>query len=187
MANSSLLSEQLKRPDKTPIGWPWQLFTFGMIALSLSLFVFLGMKFGYLPYLNAQIKNREAELKTLEKSITEEQKQTLISFYSQLINSDTLLKSHKFGSKFFDALEKNTHERVYFADLTLMGEEKIAKLNGIAPSFEIVSEQLDLFKKTSGVDKVSLESAQVRDKEGIYFSITLNLNDLIFQQQTNGD
>ncbi len=181
--NPSLLDEQLKKTQRSVTGWPWQLFTFGIIALSLSFFVYLGMRFGYIPYLDSQIKKYDQQIKSYDKTVTEDQKKSLVLFYSQLVNAESLLQSHKISSKLFSSLEKSTHPNVFLTDLSLATVEKSAKITGVASNFDVLSSQLDLFKKMDGVKRVSLDSSQLREGTGVTFSVVLDLDEKIFQLQ----
>jgi nitrogen fixation/metabolism regulation signal transduction histidine kinase len=176
----SALEEELKRPDSLPVGWPWRLLLFMAIVFCTMAALYLGMTLGYKPYLNSQINSLDQKISQLSQSIDEEQQKSLISFYSQLININNLLKTHSESSKFFDFLEKNTSGRVYYesADLSVSG--KTVKLEGIAASYSVLAEQIEIFRRASEVEGVFLDGSSV-GQSGIDFSATLSLNPIIFE------
>ncbi len=177
----SLLSEQLKKREVVPTGWPWQLFTLGIIAFIMTIVIYFGIKIGYTPYLNSKITVEEKKISDFAKSVSDSQKKELIGFYSQFVNAQSILDAHRISSKFFDNLESNTHQSVYFTDLNLSTVEKTVRISGIAPDFDVLSNQLDLFKKIPGVVKVSIDNAQARAGAGISFSVLIVFNSEMFK------
>jgi hypothetical protein len=176
----SALEEELKRPDSLPVGWPWRLLLFMAIVFCTMAALYLGMTLGYQPYLNSQIRSLDQEIGQLSQSIDEEQQKRLISFYSQLVNINNLLETRPETSKFFDFLEKNTSGRVYYKSAELSVTEMTAKLEGIATSYSVLAEQIEIFRRASGVERVSLDSSSVGGS-GIDFSATLSLSSGIFE------
>lgn len=177
----SLLSEQLRRQDTAPVGWPWQLFTLSIIALIMTVVVYLGIKVGYIPYLNSRISTEEAKIEEFGRSVSDTQKAELIAFYSQLVNAESLLENHIINSKFFDSLEANTHEAVYLTDLNFSSKDGSARISGVAPDFDTLAAQLDLFGKMSGAIRVSLDNAQQQATAGVGFSALIVFNTEMFR------
>ncbi len=172
---TSVLEEQLKRGERLPVGWPWRLLTFTIIVFAIILSIYFGMILGYNPYLNLQIKNLDQKITELSQTIDETQQKTLIDFYSQLVNVQDLLNSHTICSRFFDFLEKNTHQNVYYLSLNLSLAEKNARIDGIVPNYNILAQQLELFRKAPEIERVFLDDSRVVEGGGIRFTSRLIL------------
>jgi len=170
--HQSILEEELKKGEKLPVGWPWQLLVFTIIVFGVMVVSYLGMQLGYKPYLNSQIKSLDAKIANLSQVVDEEQQKNLITLYSQWINIQNLLNSHTVPSKLFDFLEKNTHSQIYYLSLNFSLMKKSIILEGMSPNYNILTQQLELFQRASEIEKVFLENAQ-NSGGGIRFSIQL--------------
>ena len=180
------LEEQLGRSERLPVGWPWRLLIFTFIIFGLTVVTYLGMSFGYKPYLNSRIKNLDAEIANLSQSVDEQQQKNLASFYSSLVNIQNLLASHPVASKFFDFLEKNTHQKIYYLSLNLSLLEKNIRLDGVAPDYDAIAQQLELFRKAPEIERIFLDDSRALDTGGIRFSIRFVFKPaLMSQNQTN--
>lgn len=168
----SILEEQLKAGERLPVGWPWRLLLFTVIVFGITVFLFLGMSLGYKPFLNSRAKALDKEIANLTESIGEEQQKDLINFYSQLVNIQNLLANHAAASKLFDFLEKNTHQQVSYLSLNLSLAEKNLKLDGNAPDYNILVQQLESFRRAPEINQVFLEDSKLGEA-GIRFSIRL--------------
>ncbi len=175
------IEEQLSRKEKLPVGWPWRLLTFSLIILGLTVVTYAGMAFGYKPYLNSRIKNLDAEINNLSQSVDEQQQADLKNFYSGLINIQQLLASHPTASKFFDFLEENTSQEIYYISLNMSWPEKNAKLDGVAPDYDAITQQLELFRQAPQIESVFLDDSRALEQGGIRFSIRLVFNQASFK------
>jgi len=172
----SALEEELKRAEKLPVGWPWRLLLFSIIVLGATVASYLGISLGYKPYLNSQIKTLDAKIAGLSQSVGEEQQKNLVTLYSQLNNIKKLLDSHTNASKIFDLLEKNTKPQIYYFSLNLSLAGKNIELDGSAPSFGVLAEQLEVFKQIPEIQKVSLGDSIAMPDGSVNFSIRLIFN-----------
>jgi hypothetical protein len=170
---NSALEQELKKPERLPVGWPWRLLVFVVIIFGVTVATYLGMTLGYKPYLDSQIKTLDAKITNLNQAVDEEQQKNLVGLYSQLVNIQSLLNSHPVASKFFDFLEKNTHQQIYYTALNLSLTEKSAKLEGIAVNYIILAQQLELFRKIPEIEKVFLDDSRLTEEGSIRFSIRL--------------
>jgi hypothetical protein len=150
------------------------------IVFCFTAALYLGMTLGYKPYLNSQISGLDQKISQLSQSIDEGQQKKLISFYSQLINIDGLLKTRSETSKFFDFLEKNTSGKVYYESADLSAAEKTVKLEGVAASYSVLAEQMEIFRRAPEIKGISLDNSSVGES-GIDFSAKLSLNEKIFE------
>ena len=168
---NSALEQELKRPERLSVGWPWRLLVFGFIILGMTVASYFGMVFGYTPYLNSQITSLDQKIAGLSQTIDEQQQKKLATFYSQLINVQGLLNSHPAVSKLFDFLEKNTHQNVYYQLLDLSLPEKSLKLEGNASSYNVLSQQLELFRLAPETERVFLDNSRPAQTGEINFSM----------------
>ncbi len=175
------IEEQLSRKEKLPVGWPWRLLAFTLIILGLTVISYLGMAFGYRPYLNSRIKNLDTEIANLSQSVDEQQQANLKNFYSGLINIQQLLASHPVASKFFDFLEKNTSQKIYYLSLNMSWPEKNVKLEGVAPDYDAITQQLELFRQAPEIENVFLDDSRALEQGGIRFSIRLVFKQALFK------
>lgn len=170
---NSALEQELMKKEKLPVGWPWRLLLFTIIVFGVTIVTYLGMEFGYKPYLNSQMTRLDGQITSLSQQIDVNQQKNLIDFYSQLVNAQKLLTSHVSASKLFDFLEKDTYQKIYYTSLNFSLDEKSIKLGGIANDYDALSKQLELFRQAPEIDNVFLDDSRLSDQGGISFSITL--------------
>ncbi len=169
----NIIEEQLaKSGGRLPTALPWQLLIFSFIFLGAAVAVYLGMDFGYKPFLNSQIKSLDAKINNLGNAVNQDQQNSLINLYSQLTNIKGILKSHVMPSKLFDELEADTQSQIYYSELDLSLSQNKLGLKGFAPDYNALAQQLDLFKKSAMFSGVLLENAKLANNE-INFSIQL--------------
>lgn len=167
------IGEQFGRGDIS-IGWPWRLLVFSLFAVSLAIFLYLAMIFGYKPYLNNQIKIYSQKIDKLGSAVKEEEKASFLTFYSQLVNLQTILDKHIYGSSFFNFLEKNTSPRVSYLNVNLLVSEHLLKIVGLTASFNDLAQQIAVFDRNPFIKRVVLENVGFAN-EGLRFSLTLFL------------
>lgn len=176
----TLLEEELKKGEKLSVGWPWRLLIFSFLVFAIAIIVYFGMLLGYKPFLNSQIENLNQEIAYLSQQIDEEQQRNLVEFYSQLINVKTLSENHVITSKFLEFLETNTHQDIYYFSLNLSFSENSARIEGVVPNYDILSQQLESFRTSPEVERISLEDSQ-RAENGVRFTVRLFLKSEIFR------
>lgn len=169
----SLLEEQLKKRERLPVGWPWRLLVFATIVFGLTVAIYFGMVIGYKPYLDSQVKNLDQKIVSLGQAIDEQQQKSMVIFYSQLINIQSLLASHQTASNLFGFLEKNTHQNVYYDSLSLSLPERNVKIDGNASDYNVLVQQLELFRRAPEIERVLLDNSRSADGGRIHFSIRL--------------
>ncbi|MEK7555311.1 MAG: PilN domain-containing protein [Patescibacteria group bacterium] len=169
--NQSPLEQEL-RAEKLSLGLPWRILLLAIIVFGATVFIYFGMLLGYKPYLNSQLKKVDSEISILSEKVGEEQQNNLTEFYSQLTNIQRLFNSHILSSNVFGLLEENTNKGVFFASMNLSVKEKEVRLDGIASSYKILAEQLELFRLNPKIEQIYLKNSQLR--EGAV-SFTINL------------
>ena len=172
----NVLEEQLRKSgNRIPAKLPWQLLVFSFAIFGLIFASYLGMIFGYKPYLNSQISGANAQVKELGKAVDIEQQKDLTNIYSQLTNIQDLLDSHVITSTLFDELERSTYPQIYYTNFTLSLSENKLELKGISQDYLTLVKQLDFFKNSQLFNDISIDSAK-STLDGISFTIKVVLS-----------
>lgn len=161
--------------ESLPVGWPWRFFMVSFVIFLVSILSYLGLAFGYNPYLNSEIAKKDGEINQLSGAVSKENQDKFIQIYSQMINIKSLLDSHIFSSNVLSLLEQRTHPKVYFTGVNLKSPERELELDGIAASFSVLAEQLEIFAQTKDIEKYTLGQSQLNG-DVVQFRITLKLN-----------
>ena len=167
-------------PESLPVGWPWRFFSVSLIIFSATLLVYLGLVFGYKPFLNSNIQTIDAEIGKLSQTVTKEDQEQFIKFYSQLTNLKLLLDNHSVSSKVFSALEQMTNQKVFYRSATLKIPEQELELDGVAESYGVLSEQLEAFTQSGGVERFILSQSQTGEG-GAQFKAILKLKAVLLK------
>jgi len=173
----SAIEQQLKSGSSQETGWPWKLlFLSGAVFITTGI-IFAGMQYGLFPYLEAQTKKTDQDINKLGSAVSDEQVKNFSNFYSQLNNIQNLLKNHNRGIDFVSLLETNTLKNIYFKSMNVDLKGYVAKLDGLAPSYEVLSQQMEVFRQAAGVSDVNLDGANLSEEKGggVNFSMRLML------------
>lgn len=155
------------------LGLPWRILLFAIILFAFSLFILLGLKFGYSSYIDNKDKSLDQKIDDLATKISQDQQKTLISFYSQLNNLKDVLGKHRFSIRVFDLLEKYTIPSVYFNGATIHIEANRVQLSGFAKSTEDLVEQLGVFDRVSEFSNSVLQQMNFVP-QGVGFTVILS-------------
>lgn len=184
MPFQSALEEQLKKGEQLSVGWPWRLLTLMVVVFSLSIFIYIGMIFGYKPYLNTQVRKFKNEIAFLNQSIDKTKQKQLISLYSQFANVQKLIDARGATSKIFDLIEKNTYSSVRYNNLTVDVNGREIIIDGAAPDYKTLVKEITLFDSLPEIESVTLNNAKISDSEKglseIKFGLKLKLSQDFF-------
>jgi len=172
-ANDKFLNEHLT------VGWPWRMFVFTIVVFLVAIFGYLGLAFGYKPYLQNSIADVESKLNGLALQVSSDSQKSFIGFYSQIANLKSLLSEHVITSKVFPLLEDCTQERVAYSAVTLVSEEHALKIEGFAESYKVLAAQLALYEQAPWVEKVILDNSSLSDRT-VKFGARLIIRDETF-------
>ena len=164
MAKEEAGYDQVGRSGPAAI-WPWRMFAFSGFILLVVIIVYFGLRIGYEPFLKNRIEQIDTELENLTATIPQEEQEQFIAFYSQLVNLQTLLKTHPMSSEIFSFLEENTNSRVYYTGLDLDAQDRRLSLDGVAASYDVLVQQLETFGQLETVERYSVTESQVRDNQ----------------------
>ncbi len=167
--------EQLgKEPPKTP-GWALGALFFSGGVLFLAIVIYVGLNFGYAPYLQSQLTATQRKISALGNQVSPSDQTHLINFYSQLSNLQTLLRNHVLSSQFFTWLEQNTEANVYFQSFSLTQGTEVT-LIGVAPSEADVNEQIAVFENnTSEISSMTVSSVSAPQAPGGNWTFNVDL------------
>lgn len=168
--------------EKPPIGWPWQLFLITLAIFFVSALIYLGLAFGYQPFLEREIRQIKLEISELSLEVSDEQRRNFTNFYSQLVNLTKILKDHTAVSGALTFLEENILPEVAINSLEAEISEKALVLDATAKSYDNLIEQMVIFEKSPLIEKASLESSQLNGNL-VRFRVKLILKPQIFSLQ----
>ncbi len=175
MALPEQIVERLSRePVQTP-GWSRRLLMFSGTIFFISLALYIGIVFGYEPYLKKEVANLDGQIKSFGQQIPPEEQSRLISFYSQMSNIQGVLRNHVASSKLFEWLEKNTETNSYYTKLNLLSFSGQISLAGVSKTVEDFSKQLIVFQNNSLVQRVAINSFNASPGNLWQFDVTLYL------------
>lgn len=163
MALPNLKPMEQYLPETPAAGTPWRLFTYAGLIFLASVLIYLGLSIGYKSYLDSRIGEVDQQLKKLGTSISKEDQEKFLRFYSQLVNFNKLLSNHIVSADLFSILEKITNSKVRYTNLDLKIDERKLSLEGAAFSYEILAQQLASFAGDPGVENYMLNQSQMSD------------------------
>ena len=163
--------------EHLPIGWPWRFFSVSLIVFAASIFVYAGMVFGYEPYLINKIAKQDQAINELAESVSADERDQFARFYSQIVNLKNLLDNHVASSKIFPFLESVTNKKVYYATANLKTAERELELDGAADNYQVLSEQLESFRRSPLVASYFLNQSQLGSDNNVQFKVILKLKE----------
>jgi Tfp pilus assembly protein PilN len=165
-------------PKETPklAGWLNILF---YLALALLIFAIASLFI-----LNNSIKKSKATLEelileTLTKGKAPERvalKKEILNYEKKFEDFSVLINQHLENSKFFTAFQKISHPQVWFSQLNLNSEEKVANFSGEAKSFESLGQQLLILKNEDWIKNVELKEVSINKEGKINFNLSFSFN-----------
>ncbi|MBI4085653.1 MAG: hypothetical protein HY433_00165 [Candidatus Liptonbacteria bacterium] len=182
MALPEQVVDRLSRePVHTP-GWSGQLLMFAATIFFISVGVYLGLMFGYKPYLNSKISGLDAQIQKFTQEIPLSDQEQLISFYSQLSNLGGILQKHVISSALFDWLEKNTSANIYYTRFNFSPGTNQLALTGAAKTTNDFIQQLQAFQNESAVERINVNSLNVSSNGTWQFDFVLFFTRSFFNQ-----
>ena len=162
--------------NASAVGFPWRILIITLVIFGLSVVIYVGINFGYIPYLNSQLEKVDVQFAQLSKSFDENQQKEFINFYSQLYNIKNLSSAHVYPSKVFDLIETSLYRNVRLSNLQMNVASEEIRIDGIAQDFDTLANQLASLKSNPDIYSVSLDSSkkiEVKDGGGVSFSAKL--------------
>jgi hypothetical protein len=150
--------ERLTRKPQPATSWHSQLLMFGSILFFISLGLYLGLDYGYKPYLDSQNKKLNDQIQEFANKVPEADQQMIIKFYSQLANLRILLKGHISTSQVFGWLERNTIQNIYYTKFSLNVPNQQASVSGVARTVQDLAQELQLLSSLPEVTRVTFNN-----------------------------
>lgn len=162
--------------QSTSTDTPWRLLVLALVLLGLSIFVWIGMEFGYVPYLHNQIAKTDTEIAALAASLKDGQQKDVIGLYSQLYNINELYKNHIYPSRIFSFIETTLLPTIRLTELDVEVRKGTIMLSGVSPDMDTVTLQLAALQKNENIVNAVLSSAKQQDKgTGVSFTIHIDI------------
>jgi len=175
---NNAIAEKLGQ-EKLSVGWPWRLFSFSFLIILAAVVVYFGLAFGYKNFLTDRVNDVDFEIQQLSESIPQDQQDKLIKFYGQLANLQTLLNNHIISSNIFPILERNTNQGVFYNSAEFKMTDRRLVLEGVANSYQVLSQQLEAFNRVPDIDKVIVNESYLSSGR-VAFRLFIILNEKIF-------
>jgi len=153
-------------------GWLGRLITLSIILLVIAVGLYFVALF-YQNYLNKSISALNEKIKNLSQEISIEDRNEVLTFYSQLINLKSLLSNHLYPSKIFSRLELITHPQVTFTGFSYDYKNLLLKLEGYAKNLDILAQQILAFQKTTDFTKINLTDIKTMTDK-VQFGLEIN-------------
>ena len=148
----------------------------------ITLIIYLGLQFGYRPYLESSVLNLDSQIREFSAEIPLEEQQEIKHFYSALVNLKTLLGNRSFVSPGLRVLDEGTISSVYYTRASLNTTNNTLALTGIAETENDIARQLGIFEEDTRVATVKFENAAALSTGGVQFSATLTLTEETLHQ-----
>lgn len=177
----SALQSELSKQREASAGWPWRLMTLSLVILLTVTAVYAGMRFGFEGlYLQNALDNANAQAQKTSKTVSTDDQKQIFNFYSQLSNIDTLLRRQGKVTPYLDLIEQNTLRAIVYSNVSMEVGDQVAtiKMDGKAPVYSVIVQQMDLYKNLPNVKDVKLSGARSGNQaaDGVSFSIEVTLN-----------
>ncbi|MEK7181246.1 MAG: hypothetical protein AAB738_02850 [Patescibacteria group bacterium] len=184
MALPQNVSEQLSRvPIRAP-GVSGQLLMLTCLLFFISLASYVGLEYGYKPYLEGEIQKLDKSIADYTAQISPAEQSNLINFYSQLTNLKTLLAGHIFGSRFFEWIEKNTQINVSYQNLRFDAVQGTISVTGQAKTIDDIGEQVLILNQLPEVKKITLSGITAAPNKLWQFNLAVTIDPKLVIGQT---
>jgi len=155
------------------------------IFLFLAVFLLAGFFIAYF-ILFAYQKKLEGNKTELENSLTrtpaEQQLEERIFDYQKKIDDfGFLLDNHGAAANLFGLLEKACHPRVQFLNLALDLSKNIATVSGQAASYEVLGQQIFIFKNQTSIKKINLSGISTSKEGKVDFAFQITFDPALFK------
>lgn len=179
--------ERLTRaPAQTPGAYQNLLMLSGTI-FGITLLIYLGVLFGYIPYFTSQLTDRNAKIEEFGKQFSETEQEELRTFYSQISNLKTVLANHAVATPLYRFLEEHTLQDIYFKSANVNAARGQLILEGVAKSVEDAASQVKVFENAPEVTKITLRGFSESAREGVQFGITLEFRPDMFREHFSSE
>lgn len=156
---------------------PWHILVFSIVLFAFSLMVYFGLRFGYEGYLSSQSEKLDASINALSSEVNQKDQQDFVTFYSQLVNLNTLFSNHRYSTNMFHFVEKYTVPAVYFTSAKGNPETGSLELQGRASSLDGLVSQLAAFDAAPELAQKTVVSQLDFTGQSVGFTLSFFLKD----------
>ena len=153
-------------PSATP-GWSVSLLLFTGGIFVFTLLIYVGLAYGYEPYINGQITQLQGQVTTIAQSISSADQANLVTFYSEITNVKSTLANHVIFSNFLSWLQTNTEANIFYPQMSFSGGTQVT-LSGFAKNESDVNQQLAIFESSPAVKSVTISGIALQNTSGLW-------------------
>lgn len=164
------------------VGLPWRLLIFSVVIFALSLLIYFGFSVGYESYLNSRSDDLDKQLNQLSESISQQDQQKFIGFYSQIMNLKSVLGQHIFSSNTFSFLEKNTLPQTFYNEAKFKADISGLELQGRTASLQTLAQQLAQFEQAPEIQTAILKSTNFNQSGTVDFTISITFQSVFLSK-----
>ena len=179
---TQVVEKLAREPVKTP-GWSGGILFYsgGLLAIVIALYLILVAV--YTPILNAEISGAQNQINKLNQSISAEDQQKIIAYYSEIQNLKTLVDKHTAFAGFLGWLESRTQANVAYVTFSFASGNQVM-LGGTARTEADLNQQMAIFQSDPEVKSVSLSNVTLPPTGGaLQFNLSLLMNPAVFLAQ----
>ena len=159
--NDAYKGQLLIRGSSLATIWPWRLLVFSFALFVSILVIFAGLVFWHRPALEREVALTDTELAQLAETVPRDEQERFLQFYGQLLSLQDVLGSHISASRIFAWFEGNTNSRVFFSNLEVSVPDRKVTVQGIADSYEVLAEQLEIYRQSSDLERFFVSQSQL--------------------------
>ncbi len=153
------------------------------LILFAGFYIFIAMAFAYgaLTLLVRSQENARAEfiaqIEQKEQELRPELINQIIGLDKNIENLKTLLAGHVYASQLFRVVEETAHPRVRFANLNFSFGGRKVDMNGEAPDYATVAQQIRLFEQNANIERIDFGGLSANAQKGqVGFQVSLILH-----------
>jgi len=149
--------EQLSQRAPRSPAWFGQLMMFAGTLFFIAAALYIGITFGYKPYLNNRVEALNERIATFAQQVPADEQEKIAGFYSQLVNLRTLLGKHVAMTEFFSWLERSTLPTIQITKASVNMNNRQGTITGVSRSVQDIAAQLAVLQADPGVERVDFK------------------------------
>lgn len=167
--------ENLVGRERIGGGSAWRLLLFSLFVFGVMVVAYLGLTWGYRPYLEAQIEARERQIADLATLMPQSERDKLTKLYFQVVNLKSILDKHVNITKLFPVMERFAHERVRFENASFDFETQTLTIDAVAASPDTFVQQIEYLKTAKEVAAYRIANMNTEDDGTVPFTVALTM------------
>lgn len=150
------------------------------LFLFSGFYVFIAMAFAY-GALTILVRSQENARREFISQIEQKEQELRPELINQIIGLDknienlkTLLAGHVYASQLFRVIEETAHPRVRFANLNFSAGGRKIDMNGEAPDYATIAQQIRLFEQNANIERIDFGGLTANVQKGrVGFQVSL--------------